>query len=730
MSEIYEELKTYQKELKDIYKTSKTGEFSFRTPLENLLKALSPKGVKPIQQPQKSGEQSHARPDFEVYKLVDKENELSYNALVGFIECKKLSENLDTHLKSLQIEKYLSISPNIILTNYKRFILLSFDEVIKDVILLDDDLNENEDIFEKFPQRILEFKSLMESFFNDTNTSIKSKDELVKILSNQSFYLSMCFNSICEEEKTKRKTSQTKEVNKQPTSHFYDYFESSLETFNEIQKTQMSQLEFCDILAQSIVYGIFVSFLENDIKIEQINAKHFIELLPNSFKTLNEFIYLTTPSIDLPQNILYALENVKKTITLLDKNELSKMLKTELEEICIYLYEDFLKAYDELRTIQKRKEGGVFYTPKDIVEMIVSSLHSLLKEKLGAQKGFANNGVKVLDFATGTGSFLASVFEKIIEEEKIDALKEPTIKQKLGEIYGFELSFVPYIVARLKLSLILKKHNYTSFDEKDLQIFLNNTLDLDDTASHKMSIHFKYLDSEWKEAQNIKYSKNLLVILGNPPYNVKSKNKNKKILELLQTYKEDLNETNIQPLDDDYIKFIRFAQWKLLEQRQRTSLFDNSQKGLLGFITNNSFLSGRIHRKMRECLYKSFDEIYILNLHGSDKDPKEDKNVFDIRVGVCISLFVKYKETQESKAKIYYYSTLENKIFLKEKKIALLKELKDKVKEKALIKALEWQELSLEKPYFWFVPRKLEHKEYEQFWSLARDKAFAGGGGL
>ena len=94
------------------------------------------------------------------------------------------------------------------------------------------------------------------------------------------------------------------------------------------------------------------------------------------------------------------------------------MLNTALEDICIYLYEDFLKSYDELRATQKRKEGGVFYMPKEVVEMIASSLHTFLKDKFNKSKGFADEGVKVLDFATGTGSFLACVFEKNFKRRK------------------------------------------------------------------------------------------------------------------------------------------------------------------------------------------------------------------------------------------------------------------------------------------------------------------------
>ncbi|EAH6220409.1 DNA methyltransferase, partial [Campylobacter coli] len=355
-------------------------------------------------------------------------------------------------------------------------------------------------------------------------------------------------------------------------------------------------------------------------------------------------------------------------------------------------------------------------TPKSIVDMIVSSLDELLKTKLNKNKGFNDQGVKVLDFATGTGSFLASVFEKIISKES-EVFKNEAIKNKfLKDIYGFELSFVPYIVARLKLGQILRKNGFVNFSDADFQIFLNNTLDLEKIANFDMFMPLENLDTEWKKARDVKHSQDLLVILGNPPYNVKSKNKGEDILELLKIYKQGLNDKNIQSLNDDYIKFMRFAQWKLLEQNKK-DLFEE-KKGLLGFITNNSFINGKTHRKMRESLYKSFDEIYILNLHGSDKDAKNDENVFDIKVGVCISLFVKYKDEPSNGAKVFYYSTGDNNIFSRKEKFALL----DDVRQKGL-NAIKWEELSLDEPYFWFIKREFKNKEYENFWALASDKA-------
>ena len=161
---------------------------------------------------------------------------------------------------------------------------------------------------------------------------------------------------------------------------------------------------------------------------------------------------------------------------------------------------------------------------------------------------------------------------------------------------------------------------------------------------------------------------------------------------------------------------MRFAQWKLLEQK-KDSLFENNA-GLMGFITPNSFLDGRTHRAMRESLFTSFDEIYILNLHGSDKDAKNDENVFDIKIGVCVSLFVKYKTTKSEGAKLYYYSTSEAGVFKRAEKFALLQDLA-----KEGLKSLAWKELSPEEPYFWFVPKSFDNAEYEDFWALAGDKA-------
>ena len=705
-------LEDYHKKLLEIYKIGGFSEHSFRTPLENLLNALKPQqNIKIIQETPSKDEKGTARADFNIYKSIAKDKR-SYNALVGFVECKDIKKDLKKEFKKEQLRRYAQICPNILLTNYRQFILLSFERVVKVCELFDEKLNPT--LFSETDK--VAFLTLISDFYGENHANIKSKPELISVLSTQSFYLSTALHSAYKE-------WQEQKISK--NQDFFKSFKQVYEEFVKLVKINFDEFDFCDLIAQSVVYGLFVSFVENEnFDFSENEVQNFIAYLPKNFKTLSEIIYLVMRDYYLSEPIKQVLKNIQKAISLLDKATMSKFLNLELEQIAIYLYEDFIKAYDELKGTQKRKEGGVFYTPKPVVNCIVSVLDELLRTHFD-KKGFSEKGVRVLDFATGTGSFLASVCEKILEQQSClsqnesfkKAVQNEAIKEKfLKEIYGFELSFVPYIVARLKLRQILKKKGYDEVGEADFQIYLNNTLDLSKNQEQEFKFFLNELKDENEKAKDIKHNKNLLVILGNPPYNAKSKNKGEEILKLLDTYKQgDLKyETNIQPLDNDYIKFLRFAQWKLLEQKE-------GNVGLMGFITPNSFLDGRTHRKMRESLYKSFDAIYILNLHGSsEKDAKEDENVFDIKVGVCISLFIKYKNEPSKGATIFYASTAQKGIFKRAEKYALL----DDISQRGL-NSIKWEELSPNEPYFWFVPKNFENEEYEDFWALAGDKALA-----
>ena len=238
-------------------------------------------------------------------------------------------------------------------------------------------------------------------------------------------------------------------------------------------------------------------------------------------------------------------------------------------------------------------------------------------------------------------------------------MKQKLIQERLlKNFYGFEYLMAPYTIAHLKLSQYLKENGYPLNDNERLKIYLTDTLD---HSKHEGISYFKKITKEGQEANQIKLQENLLVLMGNPPYNSGSKNNKKWIMDSLTIYKEGLNEKNIQPLNDDYIKFIRYAHWKI----------EKNDKGIIGIISNNSYLDGLIHRVMRKELLKTFDKIYILNLHGNKRRGEPDENVFDIMAGVNIALFIKLPEPLIEK-EIYYYSTLDNRITDRELKYGFL----------------------------------------------------------
>lgn len=686
-------IQNYQEKIKEKHTSAVAGELSLRTDLENLLNSLRPRAVKIMQETQKQ-DYENGNPDFRVYRQIDSEESLSYNTLIGYIETKKLNENLDKILKSEQIRKYLEVSPNIILTDYNRFMLLAFDKVIKDMTLFPYGVDNNlfSDENEVTEELADTFIGMLEHFFDSTGRKIRSKKELVRVLSTQAFYLAVRTREYVLDELNRNRK-------------FTKYFMKTFESFKEAVSYEFDVKEFCDIFGQSVVYGLFVSYIEEGIGLDE--NEDLVRHLPNEFSLLVEFLYFAYFFKSAPQDVVYAIQNIKRTIVLIDKERVAADLRTDSNGLTIYLYEDFLKAYDNLKGSEKRKEGGVYYTPEPVVKFIVRSIDDILKKDFRIEKGFAADAVKTLDFATGTGSFLAEVFNVIIEQERSPVFQASTIKDKfLKDIYGFELMFVPYIVAHIKLSKILRNAGFSDFsDENRLQVYLTNTLDLEHRKL-QMSMPLIMLEEEYEKADEIKSREEVLVILGNPPYNVKSKNKGNRILRLLDAYKQGLNEKKTN-LDDDYIKFIRFAQWKLLEQG-KTTLIDECKSGVMGFITNNSFIWGRTHRKMREHLYCSFDQIYILNLHGGKDDPTADKNVFDIQTGVCISLFVKHKDYEGKKA-VYYYSTADNDVLSRNDKFSMLNS-----------REIPWKQLEISAPYYWFIDKELEHDEYERFLGLDR----------
>jgi predicted helicase len=256
--------------------------------------------------------------------------------------------------------------------------------------------------------------------------------------------------------------------------------------------------------------------------------------------------------------------------------------------------------------------------------------------------------VQILDPACGTGTFLHAIIASIRERFAGNAGLWPgyAAEHLLPRIYGFELLMAPYAVAHMKLGLQLKDTGYDFGSDERLRVFLTNTLE----EAHEMTglpLFTQWLAEEAAAAGEVKKNVPIMVVIGNPPYSGHSANKGGWITGLIEDYKKSpelKKPAQAKWLSDDYVKFLRFAQWRI----------EQTSYGVLAFITNHSYLSNPTFLDMRASLMAGFDDLYVLDLHGSSK-PKEvppngekDQNVFDIQKGVAISLFV--RRTTRAKA--------------------------------------------------------------------------------
>jgi hypothetical protein len=462
----------------------------------------------------------------------------------------------------------------------------------------------------------------LQDFYGYKYPYINTKKTLVASLAAQSFYYSVALREYIED-----KTNETQD--------FYIKFKGLFGEYEKSINFHYILADFCDIYAQSLVYGLLLARLD---KGEQLNEQklNYLENIPNEYRLLYEFLAQAYESRLLPTEVKIALTNIGKNINLIDTQAIEKeFYKTNngKQNIAVYLYEDFLAQYDKFRGTENRKEGGVYYTPSEATDFITRGVNHLLTTCFNLPDGYNSENVKILDFACGTGTFIHSIFDLMIPE-KFDDLTKQTLKNKITkDIYGFELLFTPYIIAHTILTRFLKEKGIP-LDGERLGVYLTNTLDV---SSHRISELLPALKKEYEKARDIKDKENILAIVGNPPYfNGKSQAKSDVIDAELKKYKQGLNEKKIN-LDDLYIKFIRFAEWKI----QRNGY------GVVGIITNNSFLDGVTHRQMRKHLYNTFDEIYIVNLHGNSRKGEGDKNIFDIMVGVSITFLVKHKTTPQ-----------------------------------------------------------------------------------
>lgn len=343
-----------------------------------------------------------------------------------------------------------------------------------------------------------------------------------------------------------------------------------------------SILAFADDLAQAFAFNELFSMTSEGNSLHDIEIPKLRDLLADPRATGNAFEHLK------------AIDGDSLTDELLD---------------------NFLKKHDPA----KKKKRGVFYTPDAVVDFILRSIDDLLENEFSIPSGIAGP-VMIMDPACGTGAFVRKVYRRILDSDARAATLD--VKEHLlYDVIGRDIMLASIVYCRFQLTRELAASGISLERDETANVMQANTLVENRPGEHAFSIPDGHV----------------IVIAGNPPYSVSSANKNAFIEALMKDYKTGLNERNIQPLSDDYIKFLRYAQW-IVEQQG---------KGIVAFITNNAYIYKMIHRRIRESLLSTFDRIYIVNLHGNSNIQERtpggdaDGNVFKIRVGTCIAFLAK-----------------------------------------------------------------------------------------
>ncbi|GAA7461480.1 DNA methyltransferase [Helicobacter pylori] len=725
-------LKEYLESIKDL--TTEKNELTHRLFLHNLLKGLKDHFNKEFKIEHEPKKEQGSQPDFRV----------SFQGLnIGYIENKKAGANLSQLLKSDQIRKYLELNPNLMLTDYLNFVWVGKDENNAPFIKKEISVTSFDELSKPLkpkPQTERDLIELFKSFFNHEAAPITNAKDFATHLSPRTRYL---------------KDALIKYQEKTQVSSIFN-------NFKEYLYEELSFEDFSDALAQTLTYSLFLAKLNHPF--EKINLDNVRSSIPKNFAVIREMADFLK-KLDEIQEIQWLLNEILSSINHVDMDFIIKDLNDDKDPY-LHFYETFLSAYDP----KLRESKGVYYTPDSVVKFIINALDSLLKTHfkdapLGLKSALDNENIKLLDFATGTGTFLLEAFRKALETRKTSdggtSTKEDKYQNLLKQFYGFEYLIAPYAIAHLNLSQAFKEEFKKPLKENDaLKIILTNTLIQPSEIAAYRGLQ-PIFETELKSAQEIKKDEKILIITGNPPYsgassneglfewevkatygiepefqtieiekNVKLTDKIKTLLKNLQKQKESggkdalkalknlhskyklQNEKNPKWLLDDYVKFMRFAQNKI----------ESLGHGLFGFISNNAFLDNPTFRGLRRSLLECYDELYILNLHGNarkkEKTPQgaKDENVFDIMQGVSINLFV--KKAQITKPKIHYYDVYGQRA----EKYAFLVQND--------LNSIEWLEIAPRGPFYLLIPQEtLLLDEYEQGFSV-QDMFQVGGTGI
>jgi len=533
---------------------------------------------------------------------------------IGIVEAKDIGNQLSRTEKSEQIKRYMA-QGNLILTNYLEFRWYVDGEKIETVRIARVKKGKITRIFTAYGN----LTEMLRRFAQQSTQSVNTAKELAERLARSAQFIAHFIE--------KDLKSDTPSANLQ----------SQMAAF---QKTLLPDLDFSsfsDMYAQTLAYGLFASRVNFRGDPATFSLRGAADDIPETNPFLRDLFYHSR--FDFGRRLTWMAESLVEILRHTDMDSILAHFgkRTGQTDPVLHFYETFLRAYNPTL----REQRGVYYTPEPVVKYIVRSVDHILQTHFDRPDGLADKDTLILDPAAGTGTFLFYVIEQIYDGfvGQRGRWKGYVENHLLPRLFGFELLMAPYTVAHMKLGLQLQDTGYDFKEGERLGIYLTNSLE---EAVEAPPLPFaNFIAEEANTAADVKREKPIMVVLGNPPYSGHSANKGEWIGELVRDYYsmdgEPIRERNSKWLQDDYVKFIRFGQWRI----------QHTGEGVLTLITNHGFLDNATFRGMRQQLLTAFTDIYIVNLHGNatkqevTPDGNKDENVFDIRTGVAISIFIK-----------------------------------------------------------------------------------------
>ncbi len=680
--------KTYLKSLQTDLARGNASEHTHRPTLKTLLESLGAH-LTATNEPRQVTD--CGKPDMAVYQGP---------VLLGYLETKDVGMNLATEEKGPQLKRYREALPNLILTDYLEFRWYVNGERRAVVSL---GMVEPDGRVRAKKEDLAAVGDLLAQFLALKLPSIGTAKELALRMASLA---GLMHNAALKTLEIEPDTGTLK---------------GWLAAFEKTLVPSLSPEQFSDMYAQTLTYGLFAAKVSVG-GCQDLRRDTAAGLLPETNPFLKRLFYhLAGPEV--PLTVSWVVDDM---VALLNSADLEAVMsdfgRGSLEkDPVVHFYETFLAAYDP----EKRKVRGVYYTPEPVVSYIVRAIDFLLRKRFSRPWGIADKDTLILDPACGTGTFLHSVisliYDTLCAQGQAGGWPSYVSQSLLPRIFGFELLMAPYAVAHLKLGLLLQEKGFDFPSGQRLGVYLTNTLDEGFKKAEVLPLA-GFITEESNSAARIKKEDPIEVILGNPPYAGHSANASLRqeagvtgtirtvrtfIGRLIEDYKQvdgkPLGEKNPKWLQDDYVKFLRWGQWRITK----------TGRGVLAMITSHGYLDNPTFRGMRQQLIQTFNEIYLLNLHGNAKkkevcpDGSKDENVFDIQQGVAIGLFVKNPDSPGPA--LVQYADLWG---TREGKYQTLAELD--------VANTPWQELEPQTPYYFFRPHNTElSAEYERGWKIS-----------